>query len=355
MTGMAVVYSSDCPSALKRVAADSATVWQCDGTADQVQINQAVNAVQATGQNSSTPPSGGGGAVLLVGFNFNLAAPVSIQSWVDLSGAFGRAGTRINAAGGFAGTALIQTAQTFTEYTTVHDLWLQGSGSGSEHGLYYNAQTSQTPFTYSDPVHTCRDLVIQNPGGAGIYFDTAVRVSTVEGVRIGTPGTYGVFGGGLVDSMMSDVQVLGAGSEGFHLANTDNVFANLMADNCHTNGFAVSGTRQSFSSCKCEDSTQHGWLITAGKIVLTSCTANSAGLGSSATYDGFNISSVSDLVLDGCQSYDRNGSPHQRWGVFLGGSCTYTWLVVNTYGNATGSFGGTTTPGTGSTYNVFGT
>src|SRR5215467_4269115 len=43
--GMAVVYSNDCPSALKRVPADGVTVFQCTGTADQTTINNAINAV----------------------------------------------------------------------------------------------------------------------------------------------------------------------------------------------------------------------------------------------------------------------------------------------------------------------
>jgi len=358
MPGMAVVYSSDCPAGLKRAAADGTYVYQCSGTSDQTVINAAISAVAATGQTSSSKPSGGGGSVLLVGYNFNLTAPIQLQSWVDLGGAFGRAGCQVNASPGFSGMALIVTGQTYTEMTTVHDLMLNGSGSGTEHGIYCNGQVTQTPFTYSDPVHKIRDLVIMNSGGAGLYFDTAVRVTHVSGLRIGKAGTYGIYGGGLVDSYLSDVQILGSGSDGVYAAGGDTTYNNVRSDNSHANGFNIQSTRTAFVNCQAEDSTQHNFSIQSGKVLLAGCVSDSAGLGSgSPTYDGFNIATgLTDISMTGCQSYDRNGSPHQRYGVFIGTTGpTQSRVQCNTYGNATGSFGGNTTPGTGSVYDVYGT
>jgi hypothetical protein len=91
-------------------------------------------------------------------------------------------------------------------------------------------------------------------------------------------------------------------------------------------------------------------------VGLIGCVSNSASLGNTNINDGFHFTAgFSNVNMYGCQSYDRNGTPHQRWGVFLGGSMTQTRIQCATYGNATGSFGGTTTPGTGSVYDVFGT
>lgn len=355
MSGMAIVYSSDCPAGLKRVPADGVYVYQCSGTADQTIINAAINAVAATGQTTSHDPTGGGGSVLLVGYNFNITAPIQLQSWVDLSGALGSPATQVNVKSGFSGAAAIMTAQTYTEMTTLHDLSVWGSGTGTEHGVYYNGQVTQTPFTLSDPCHHVYNLLIMNSGGAGLYFDTAVRVSRVHHIRIGSPGTYGLWGNGLTDSLVEEVQTLGAGSDGVYVGATDTTYTGVRSDNSHGNGFNVQSSRCALVNCQAEDSWQHNFAIGLGKVLLSGCAANSAGLNTSATYDGFNISGISNLIMTGCQSYDRNATPHQRYGVFLGGSCTQSRIQCSTYGNATGSFGGTTTPGTGSVYDVFGT
>ncbi|HUY46668.1 MAG TPA: hypothetical protein VMV92_13190 [Streptosporangiaceae bacterium] len=356
---MAVVYSSDCPAGLKRVTADSAYVWQCDGTADQVQVNDAINAVAATGQTSSAPPSGGGGSVILVGYNFNFSAPAQIQSWVDLSGAFGWKACQINAASGFSGTALIEVGQTYTEYTRIHDLCLVGSGSGSEHGIYYNSQTDQTPFTDNDPCHNLNNLVIRQSGGAALYFNASCRVSMVgPNIRIHSPGTYGVYGNGLTDSQIIGVQTLGSGSDGFYVGSTDCIYSACHSYNSNEYGWniASSGLRSLITGCHAEDSSKHNWFVQASKLQLVGCTSDSAGLGNANTYDGFNIvAGGTSIYMTGCQSFDRNASPHQRYGVYMNGTTTQSRIQCSTYNNDTGSFGGTTTPGTGSAYDVFGT
>jgi len=363
MAGMAVVYSSDLPASLKRVSADNAYVWQCDGTGDEVQINAAINAVQATGQTSSQAPTGGGGSVLLAGNNFNIANPIQLQSWVDLGGAFGRAGTHINASSGFTGSHMIQDAQTYTEITTLHDLYLDGQNNGTAlAGVYRSSQTAQTPFTYSDPKHIMRDLWIINMTGAGIAFGTSVRSTLLRDCHIGLCDGWGIDGSGLIDSTCSGIELEGNGtagtSGGIQATGGSTNYSNCRVYNSHGYGISGGAARISFDNVVAIDSSYHNWYITAGKIAMSGCHYDSAGYGSAnGTYHGFYISSaLTDIQAYGCTSYDRNGSPHQGYGVYINGTApTYSRLYVQTYGNYTGSFGGTTSPGSNSTYDIYGT
>jgi len=360
VSGLAVVYSSDCPSALKYVTADSAYVWQCSGTGDQVQINAAINAVQATGQTSSTPPSGGGGSVLLLGNTFGISAPIQLQSWVDLGGAIGNAGCHINCASGFTGTAMIQDAQTYTERTSLHDLYLDGKGVGSVHGIYRNSQVSQTPFTYSDPKHRMRDLTVMNPGGGGIVFGTSVRSTLLRDCHIEQAAGWGLDGSGLIDSVVTGLHLEGNGtagtSGGIQATGGSTCYSGCRVYNSHGYGISGGAARISFANVVVIDSSYHNWYITAGKMAMSHCHSDSASLGSTATYHGFYFgSALTDIQAYGCTSYDRNGTPHQGYGVYINGTApTNSRLYVQTYGNATGSFGGTTTPGSGSVYDIYG-
>ncbi len=360
MAGMAVVYSYDCPAGLERVAADATYVWECDGTADDVQINAAIDAVAATGQTSSAPPTGGGGSVLLVGNTFKTASPVQMQSWVDVGGALGRAGCVIEPQSGFSGTAYVTLAETYTERCTLHDLRINGSAdttSGAD-GIYWQGQVTQTPYSYSDPYCALRNLTVSYANGQGIFLDNALRSTIMHGIRVEGSQSHD-FHLSAPDSCYSNLISLGAGQAeaagcGFYMDGTDILCSNLMANNSHLYGFYQIGTRQSYSSCKSEDSWEHGWYLDYGKCQLSACSSNSANLNSSGTYSGFYINAVTDLTMFACQSYDRNTTPHQSYGVYFNGSSTYSRVYVNTYNNVSGSAGGTTTPGTGSVYDVYG-
>lgn len=362
--GLAVVYSSDCPSSLQRVAVDNVTVFGCDGTADDVQINAAINAVAATGQTASTPPTGGGGRVELVGFNFNLANKIVQQSWVDLSGVFGWAGTAINLSSGFTDTAMIDMGQTYTELMAIHGLRLNGKNIGTAvPGIHLAGQTTQTPFTYSDPRYKIYDCWIDQFTGAGIATITSNRSSHIYDLHVTRNAGWGIDGTGLVDSVVHNIEMEGNGtsgtSGGLYAGNVSTTYTHIRIYNSHGYGIQSDATRLQWTNCAVVDSSLHNWYLTTGKVSLSGCHSDSASLGNTNVNDGFHIGSGSGLsfvTMDkACQSYDRNGTPHQRYGVYLDGSCTNCRIDCATYGNATGSFGGSTSPGAGSVYDVYGT
>jgi hypothetical protein len=92
--------------------------------------------VAATGQSytgngtsggTGAAPTGGGGTVLLMGYTFNLYAPLVMCSWVSLVGGFDRSATRLVANAAFSGSQMIGLEEPWTERTTVRNLNLRGN------------------------------------------------------------------------------------------------------------------------------------------------------------------------------------------------------------------------------------
>lgn len=338
---LAVVYSADCPDSVKTTA-DGVYTFQCPGTGDQATINQAINAVAAVGQSYSgsgtgVPPSGGGGSVLLLGYTFNLSAPIVLQSWVELRGGFGRAATQIKAQSGFSGSQLIGLAHPWTEQTTLRDLYLFGNKAAglTAHGVYYVGQTDQTPYSYCDPKHTVADLVIHDAGGDGVFIDTATRATRLRCIRVERAGRYGIH---FVapDSFISDCESGGSAAEGFLIGCANCLFSNCKSWFAHTHGYTVQGTRNQFVNCCAQDCYQHGWNIVYGKNTIAGCQADSNGY--NGTGYGFVIPAISFLTVRDCQGYDRNSTPHQLYGVYFSGKSTYASVEIVTYNNVDGSY-----------------
>lgn len=354
---LAVVYSNDCPPGLERVTPDGNFVFVCDGTADEVQINAAIGEVAATGQTSSHAPTGGGGKVLLVGNTFNIAAPIQYQSWAHIEGALGWAGTQVNCSPGFSGVGAFVPVNTYVELADIGNLRINGTVSGTEHGIYFTSQVTQTPFTYSDPGCSFHDLWIYQSGADNIHFDTTCRATHVTNlIKLGKAGGYAFWGGGLVDSVVANVHTEGSALDGLYAAGSDTLYTNFQSYNAHGQGITLAGVRINIHGSKATDASLNNWNIASGQAVIAGCTSDSAGLGTPNTYDGFSIASgLGYLAMQSCFSYDRNGTPHQRYGVFIGAAALQNSnLDVVCHNNATAAFGGNTTPGTGSSYRVTG-
>jgi hypothetical protein len=341
---LAVVYSADCPDSV-RTAADGLYTLQCPGSGDQATINAAISAVAAVGQTYSgngtsggtgTPPSGGGGSVLLLGYTFNISAPIVLQSWVELRGGFGRAATRINAQSSFSGGQLIGLAHPWTEQTTVRDLYLFGNKAAvTAHGLYYVGQVDQVPYSYADPKHSVMDLVVHDAGGDGVFIDTAVRATRLRGIRVERAGHYG-FHFTAPDSFISDCESGGSAAEGFYIGGTNCQYENCKSWFAHTHGYTVQATRVQIVNSLAQDCYQHGWNLPWGKASIVGCHADSNGY--NGTGYGFAIGSVGYLTVRDCQSYDRNTNPHQQYGVHFSAKPIYSSMEVVTYNNLDGSF-----------------
>lgn len=166
-----LVVSNDMPTDYKSAAATAgATVFVCDGTADEVQIQAAIDlAAPLNGRNSTSPSDAQQrGTVQLTGGRFNIAAPIRMRTGVSLVGMGELTELRavsLSATTGYpAGVAAVIKQNAVTDHVmTVRSVWINGnfaSGSGC-HGIAWagpGGSASDYPDTNPDPSNHIRDV-----------------------------------------------------------------------------------------------------------------------------------------------------------------------------------------------------
>lgn len=379
---LALVYSSTFPTAL-RPSATSADVyvWVCDGTADEVQINAALDAVRIN--DTSGTAGSRSGMVLLMGDYFSTAAAIKLRTGSYLRG--GSLGCEIRAASSWGG-GLVELYDAGTHLTKLTDLWLHPNGTGN-HGLLYVADGGQVftaePSTNPDPSHVIRDLYISEVGGSTNHFSGMVlrganlRAGKYSDIRIlGTSGC-GVWVDGAVDSHYTNIEVGSAGSRaggvpysvtstdpvghGFFVSQGDNnMFTACKAWFSRGAGYYNRGTRNGYMNCQSQDNYSHGFHDAYGKSTFVGCHADSNGRADGADARGragFYMAGGS-AVVSGCLSYDKaesSSGSYEQWYGFqfttgfarsrVTGCVTYGNGVINVVGGGsqTGSVGTGTT------------
>ena len=200
-TSVAFVVAADDTTAAKKAAAD----YVCDDTADEVQINAALNALPATG-----------GRVILLEGTFTLADPISIpKNYCVLEG---QGDSTFLDGDGLANTehAILVPARTSCE---IKNLRIQTEDGGAKtcHGIYVTGASNGLVIdnvtitdsdadgihilpnnTYDIHIHNCN---IDDADGYGIYVDP-----------LGTKYTYRMH--------IKDCLVVGTGSAGIYLGGT---------------------------------------------------------------------------------------------------------------------------------------
>lgn len=178
-------------------AGKSLADYICDGTADEVQINQAITAAN----------SAGGGRVVLLEGTYNISASVVMKSNVILEGQ-GR-GTCIKPVSGYTSVGIIGDGSAVITGVTVKNLFIDGNsktGTGNVHGVYFQT-TGSSKITVSDcfiesvknagvlfykiQKATIRNNYIYNTGYDGIYVDQGYHI-LINGNTLDTNGEYGV-------------------------------------------------------------------------------------------------------------------------------------------------------------------
>lgn len=184
------VAASDTPAALKGIAQ-----YVCDGTADQDEINIALN--EANNRNGSK-----GATVQLLEGTYRLTGPVFANGRCHLRGSGWS--TRLRAVTGFTGDALIvsgATTNTISTYTEVSDLSVEGTFYISESGFMTPNRGLVYIFNGGHGFH-CRRVRFYN---ANIALDTGQ--STNQFMRVvdcvfDTVGGGSRVGGNIADSFL---------------------------------------------------------------------------------------------------------------------------------------------------------
>lgn len=292
-----VVAAADAPTAVKNVAD-----YVCDGTADEVEINNAIASLW-TGDTATLGAQGG--RVLLWGKKFSISSPVLIHSYVTLSG-HGQFSTCLQATSALTASytavtgrpiGVIQLATSGTQYTTVCDLTIDGNDDAGARtcGIYYINGAGSFGW---DASHRLRNLYIYNTTSHGICLDyvsaTGVnnRATYVENVRIieagGTgerdPDSSGIYCAN-ADSFFSGVDVGSSSGHGFQFHGGNHRIVNCKAwfsgggataahEGC---GFYIKANRNEISGCEAQDNYGDGFYIGSSDNCLSGCLADSNG------------------------------------------------------------------------------
>jgi hypothetical protein len=306
-----------------------------DGTADDVQINQAVQAVKAAG----------GGTVLVKAGTYNLAATIAIN------------GSNITLMGEGEGTHLKSTAAsninpitisgTGTVQCKVKMMWVDCNKTNNTFGagIQLNTPWLNAP-TSGDPNHFLEDLLITDCKNNGIEFvansDTRVPIVTnVHIKRCDGNGIYMPFPSA-TDGIFTNVIIDTTGDSGFYIGGANHHFVNCKTFYCgsnagNTHGFFIVGYNNYFENCEAQDNYQSGFYgdHSAGDATyfnfgctFVNCIADSNGQNYNATYScGFQGIDVKQWSIIGGASITRPyPSFYQRVGVQWSGTADINYV-----------------------------
>ena len=285
------VCSADAPTALKD-AITAAGGYVCDGVADQVQINAAID--QAAPLQSRNPSSPAGaqarGLVMLTGGRFTINASVGIRTAVTLAGCGW--GTELFASG--LGAAPMINLRTVNEHAVeVRDMLLYGSwaSGGTGDGIDFDmtgstsAGVGEYPSTSPDSYNRLYNLYINGFGNG----------TTRTGVRFYAGATANNRGNWAERIIMHDVSEHGFWIDG----SSDNYLHSIHLGTCVGSGLRLEGgnnyvTNSSLTYCD-------GWgaYLASGRHVLSAVKLQDNVNG---MYMGASTTSIAGLIIDTCQT-----------------------------------------------------
>lgn len=280
----------------------------CDGTADDVQIQAAIDALPA-----------GGGTVMLTEGTLTVASPVQLKSGTRLIGqgrsSFNPASGTIIKAVASLDDNIIELASNAVTYFELRDFVIDGNKANQASGVGISIDWTGTSITNAPRVllqnlmiASCKNngmTVVQPAGmGGGVMNMIDVHAWQNDGINFDIGG--------------SDLHAMGcvanrSGLEGWKLTG-----GNIQLSNCagkgagqvtaaNGDGFLLStGQRHQLVGCQAQDNLHDGFAISSNHHLLVGCQADSNGK-TTARRNGFRIGASGDFArLIGCYAFDRN-------------------------------------------------
>ena len=282
MSASTLVVASNAPATIREAALEAkshygALIQLCDGTADNVEIQAAIDAL----------PSSGGRLVLSSGI-FNLAGTITLKSYVTLQGQNrGRPSEPPDTVGS---TVLVQAANftpllnlNATDGVMLRDFKIRGG-----QGTYATGRAIQA--VGADWL-TIENLYLNGIVGEGIYGEYSGGKGcgwSLRDIYVRGGGAEGVYFFGIVDAWLDQVVTGGcAGEAGIYLRDGGDL--------------VVKGCRADWNS-------KRGFYINGGSnITLASCTADANN------YAGFELLNHSDSVLVGLRGFNNGKATGGVW------------------------------------------
>jgi hypothetical protein len=305
----AVVLSADAPADRKAAAASDPFTWVCDGTADQVQVQAAVDAAAPLQSRNAGMPVGAGqlGLVQLSGGRFNFSAGVNMRTAVRVSG--GGYGTEIVSAS-CNSTGLFKLANPNEHLCQITDMTMNGNGSGTcsavDFDMTASGNTSGYIATNPDSYHYFASLYLtQFTGAAGRngikLWATGTannRGNRIEGVKVRDATANGIYLSASSDTRVQMCEIGGC-DIAYNIATGNTTIVNSKSYYSDTAGFYFSSGRGLISGCDSQDD-EVGFYFDAAPYTASGITADSPNQA------GIRVS-TSDLVCTGFAVFSRGG------------------------------------------------
>lgn len=337
MAAANLALTSDITSVARIVATSTSPSWAKaaatyvgDGTADQVEINQAIADLPATG-----------GLVLLAPGDFQISAPITVDGKHGVtfagSGTGYRSnssqasiGTRLSVVSGFTGAAVLQFLGTSAlaplAACQIRDLTVDGNAIGTGvDGILFRAHSSNISHVQ---VHRCTGNGIRVKGYGVTADGASVDWATYDTLIEACLSSYNTGAGVYFDNLGQDCHAVGNilhdNGHGFRIgAGSEQLTNNHTYSNGQGGGYNVwfdsNGSRTKIVNLKCEQSQQHGIYID-----------NSAGTG------------TSDIQIVGCNFKNNGVATANTWDhIYIGGTssgqhgrvtivgCNFSWTSGN--------------------------
>lgn len=318
-----LVASNDMPTAVKD-AAD----YVCDGTADDVQINSAIDDASALTTRDASNPAGATqkGRVLLTGGRFNIAATIGMRTACTLQGQ-GRL-TEVRAVG-MGSAHMIGLRNVDDHLTVVSDLWLNGNfasggtGDAINYDMTASGNTSTYPDTNPDSNHHIDNILItahSNGTRNGINLHATGtannRGNMVTRIQIRDCGGNGIWYSSASDSYIGFTHVGGCGDSGHRIEGGNTKLQSVKSFFCDVAGFTFGSGRHVVSGLEAQDN------VVGVDISSSNFTGSGFCIDTSST-TGLNIT-ASRVVLNGFSIFLRSGGRYatQTNGLVLSASRT---------------------------------
>ena len=312
--------------------------YHCDGTADEVEINAALNVL----------PTAGGSVQLLEG-TYTIAAQIIISAnTISLIGS--GSGTviqttsniiminvgayenvllsKIRLYGSSAGIAQTGIVFTGTEYSIVDKCWFDNMGAN---GIRFATNVLHC---------TINDCFATNCDGYAIYLGTAnsTRHCIVKGCQVYDNNNVGILSIGWY-SIITGNTASGNGSGGIHCFSNTSITGNICTGN-DSNGIHIQGSNNLVDGNYSYDN-EHGIFLSPGPVNVDNCVITS-NISYDNTGNGIHVGSESDTNVISCNRCNANGN----LGIHItAASCISNVIVSNVLTGNTG--GALTDSGTG--------
>lgn len=296
------------------VSRDGTGNYTCDGTADNVQIQAAIDYAEANG----------GGIVRIMEGNYAIAATVNMKQNVQLEGV--GIATNLTLANGVNAPALKIDR---VNNAAIRNLHIDGNKADQSSGsaLEVDGYTWMTTIT---------DVSVTNAKESGILFSSAVAEYSyephLERVAVNNCDGSGFTFGYCMDVVGIDLYSEDNGEYGFkHYDSGGNYWHAHAYDNAGSYGIYIdpSATNNRFVACFSENNDQHGIMMKGIGNSLVDCYIYDNSKSSAGSYSGIILQDATECTISNCRITDTKGEKTQDKPIVEVGSSDYNLILGN--------------------------